>query len=171
MDFDYFGWRGRRDVEYMLYNHSVLYTYLQAADYQHHDPTPPGSSPFAISPPPHFPSLAILNHTNTPRIRIPTTKLKPPVLIPRRRGRITSRLAPERGDAAVADARRQRRVAAGVNARVAAREGDVGVSEEGERFVAVVEAPGQVAELHAGGAGGTVGEPGYVGAAGGGGRG
>lgn len=49
-----------------------------------------------------------------------------------------------------------------MDAGVAAREGDVGVAEEGEGVVAVVEAAGQVAELDAGGAGVAVGEPGDV---------
>lgn len=49
-----------------------------------------------------------------------------------------------------------------MDAGVAAREGDVGVAEEGEGDVAVVEAAGQVAELDAVIAGVAVGEPGDV---------
>ena len=51
-----------------------------------------------------------------------------------------------------------------MDAGIAAREGDVGVAQDGERFVAVVEAAGQVAELRAVVAGVAVGEPGDVGA-------
>lgn len=117
-------------------------------------------SPFQPSNPPCTLNLRTITHnTNNPPIIAPLTHLEPPLLVPRRAGRVRRRDALERGGAAVADASGQRRVAAGVDARVAAREGDVGVAEEGEGVVAVVEAAGQVAELDAVVAGVRVGEP------------
>lgn len=92
----------------------------------------------------------------------PLAHLEPALPVARRAGRVRGRDALERGGAAVADAGGEGRVAAGVDAGVAAREGDVGVAEEGEGDVAVVEAAGQVAELDAVVAGVAVGEPGDV---------
>ena len=113
------------------------------------------------------PSRAIRNHAHDAAIVAPIADLEPPVLVTGGTRRVLGGDAPERRGSAVADARRQGGIAAGVDAGVAAREGDVGVAEDGEGDVAVVEAAGQVAELDAVVAGVAVGEPGDVLAAGG----
>lgn len=108
------------------------------------------------------PSLAIRHHAYDAAVVPTTAHLEAAVLVPGRRGRVLGGGAPERWGTVVADARGQRRVAAGVDARVAAGEGDVGVAEDGDGRVAVVEAAGQGAEARTGGAGVAVGEPGDV---------
>lgn len=76
--------------------------------------------------------------------------------------RVRSRDAFQRRRPSVAHPRRQRARVAGV--RLAAREGDVWVAEDGEVLVAVVEALREVAEAGAVVAGVAVGEEGDVGA-------
>lgn len=123
----------------------------------------PNPNPYTtLLPSPFHPSRAILHHAHDPAVVPPLAHLEPALPVARRAGRVRGRDALERGGAAVADAGGEGRVAAGVDAGVAAREGDVGVAEEGEGDVAVVEAAGQVAELDAVVAGVAVGEPGDV---------
>lgn len=102
---------------------------------------------------------AILYHIHYPAVVPPNTDLKPPILIAGGARRVVSGDTLERRRTIVAHTRRQPRIAAGVNAGGAARECDVGVTQDSEGYIAVDEASIWVAELGAVVTGVAVGEP------------
>ena len=107
-------------------------------------------------------SRAILNHVHNPTIRPPNADLKPPILVTRGSRWVLRGNTSQRRHAGVVHARRQGRIATGMDAGVAARECDVGVAKDGELLVAVEEASVGVTKADAVIARVAVGEPGDV---------